>query len=187
RYDRLAASADRLVKSKVDIVVSYGATAALAASKATSTIPIVMLTGSDPVKLGLVASLSKPGGNATGVTFLSAELHGKRLEILKAVVPGIRRVGEVFNPDSATEAKSFLDHEASARAINMEAQRVEIRLQSDIERVIADLSRQKLDALVVAASTMFVANRKQMVAAIAKTRLPAIYASIEDVDAGGLI
>ena len=69
----------------------------------------------------------------------------------------------------------------------MEAQRVEIRLQSDIERVIADLSRQKLDALVVAASTMFVANRKQMVAAIAKTRLPAIYASIEDVDAGGLI
>src|SRR5204862_5710496 len=86
---------------------------------------------------GLVASLSKPGGNATGVTFLSAEPHGKRLEILKAVVSGIRRVGEVFNPDSATEAKSFLDHEASARAINMEAQRVEIRLQSDIERCTA--------------------------------------------------
>jgi len=83
RYDRLAASADRLVKSKVDIVVSYGATAALAASKATSTIPIVMLTGSDPVKLGLVASLSKPGGNATGVTNYLTDLGAKRLELLR--------------------------------------------------------------------------------------------------------
>jgi putative ABC transport system substrate-binding protein len=187
RYDRLAASAESLVKSKVDVLVSYGATAALAASKATSTIPIVVLTGSDPVKLGLVASLSKPGGNATGVTFLSGELHGKRLEILRAVVPGIRRVGVVFNPDSATEVKSFQDWEASARALNLEAQRVEIRLQSDIDRVIADLPRQRLDALSVAASTMFVANRKQIVAAITKIRLPAIYASVEDADAGGLV
>jgi len=187
RYDRLTASAESLVKSKVDVVVSYGATAALAASKATSTIPIVILTGSDPVKLGLVASLSRPGGNATGVTFLSAALHGKRLEILKTVVPGIRRVGEVFNPDSATEAKSFLDWEAAARALNLEAQRVEIRLQSDIDRVIAELPRQRLDALAVAASTMFVANRRQIVAAIAKTRLPAIYASVEDAEAGGLV
>ena len=187
RYDRLTASAESLVKSKVDVVVSYGATAALAASKATSTIPIVILTGSDPVKLGLVASLSRPGGNATGVTFLSAALHGKRLEILKTVVPGIRRVGEVFNPDSATEAKSFLDWEAAARALNLEAQRVEIRLQSDIDHVIAELPRQRLDALAVAASTMFVANRRQIVAAIAKTRLPAIYASVEDAEAGGLV
>ncbi len=187
RYDRLAASAESLVKSKVDVVVSYGATAALAASKATSTIPIVILTGSDPVKLGLVASLSRPGGNATGVTFLSAALHGKRLEILKTVVPGIRRIGEVFNPDSATEAKSFLDWEAAARALNLEAQRVEIRLQSDIDRVIAELPRQRLDALSVAASTMFVANRRQIVAAIARTRLPAIYASVEDAEAGGLV
>src|SRR6266567_1059060 len=187
RYDRLAASAESLVKAKVDIVVSYGTTAPLAASKATSTIPIVMVTGSDPVKVGIVASLSRPGGNVTGVTYLSAELHGKRLEILKEVVPRIRRVGIVFNPDSATEVKSFLDWEAAARALNMEAQRVEIRLQSDIDPVIAELPRQRLDALAVAASTMFVANRKQIVAAIAKTRLPAIYASVEDAEAGGLV
>jgi putative ABC transport system substrate-binding protein len=187
RYDRLAASAESLVKSRVDVAVTYGATAALAASKATSTIPIVMLTGSDPVKLGLVASLSKPGGNVTGVTFLATELHGKRLEILKAVVPRIRRIGEVFNLESATEAKNFVLWEASARALNLEVQAVEIRFQSDIDRVIADLPRQKLDALSVAASTMFVANRKQIIAAITKIRLPAIYASVEDADAGGLV
>jgi len=175
RYDRLAGSADSLVKSKVDVVVCYGATATLAASKATSTIPIVMVTGSDPVKLGVVASFSRPGGNVTGVTFLSAELHGKRLEILKEVVPRIRRVGVVFNPESATEVKSFLEWEAAARTLNMEAQRVEIRLQGDIDRVISDASRQRRDALTVAASTMFVANRKQILTAVAKTRLPAIY------------
>ena len=187
RYDRLAGSADSLVKSKVDVVVCYGATATLAASKATSTIPIVMVTGSDPVKLGVVASFSRPGGNVTGVTFLSAELHGKRLEILKEVVPRIRRVGVVFNPESATEVKSFLEWEAAARTLNMEAQRVEIRLQGDIDRVISDASRQRRDALTVAASTMFVANRKQILTAVAKTRLPAIYGSAEDADAGGLM
>jgi len=187
RYDRLAGSADSLVKSKVDVVVCYGATATLAASKATSTIPIVMVTGSDPVKLGVVASFSRPGGNVAGVTFLSAELHGKRLEILKEVVPRIRRVGVVFNPESATEVKSFLEWEAAARTLNMEAQRVEIRLQGDIDRVISDAPRQRLDALTVAASTMFVANRKQILTAVAKTRLPAIYGSAEDADAGGLM
>jgi len=187
RYDRLAGSADSLVKSKVDVVVCYGATATLAASKATSTIPIVMVTGSDPVKLGVVASFSRPGGNVAGVTFLSAELHGKRLEILKEVVPRIRRVGVVFNPESATEVKSFLEWEAAARTLNMEAQRVEIRLQGDIDRVISDASRQRRDALTVAASTMFVANRKQILTAVAKTRLPAIYGSAEDADAGGLM
>jgi putative ABC transport system substrate-binding protein len=187
RYDRLAGSADSLVKSKVDVVVCYGATATLAASKATSTIPIVTVMGSDPVQLGVVASLSKPGGNVTGVTYLSAALHGKRLEILKEVVPRTRRVGIVFNPESATEVKSFLDWEAAARTLNLEAQRVEIRLQGDIDRVISDAPRQRLDALTVAASTMFVANRKQIVTAVAKTRLPAIYASAEDANAGGLM
>jgi putative ABC transport system substrate-binding protein len=187
RYDRLAGSADSLVKSKVEVVVCYGATATLAASKATSTIPIVMVTGSDPVKLGVVASFSRPGGNVTGVTFLSAELHGKRLEILKEVVPRIRRVGVVFNPESATEVKSFLEWEAAARTLNMEAQRVEIRLQGDIDRVISDAPRQRLDALTVAASTMFVANRKQILTAVATTRLPAIYGSAEDAAAGGLM
>jgi putative ABC transport system substrate-binding protein len=93
----------------------------------------------------------------------------------------------VFNPESATEVKSFLEWEAAARTLNMEAQRVEIRLQGDIDRVISEVPRQRLDALTVAASTMFVANRKQILTAVAKTRLPAIYGSAEDTDAGGLM
>src|SRR5207253_1733685 len=98
RYDRLAEAADKLVSAKVDVIVSYGTTATLAAAKATSIIPIVMVAGGDPVKVGLVATLSKPGGNVTGITFLSLELVGKRLEILKEAVPGVRRVGVLLNP-----------------------------------------------------------------------------------------
>ena len=187
RYDRLAEAADRLVNQKVDVIVSYGTTATLAARKATSTIPIVMVTGADPVKLGLVANLAKPGGNVTGVTFVSLELIGKRLQILKEVIPGIQRIGVLFNPASATEVTNIKIWEAAARTLNMEVQRVEIRLQSEIDNVISEVGRQRVEALAVVTSTMFIANQKQIVAAIAKTRLPAVYGSSDDTDAGGLI
>ena len=187
RYDRLPEAAARLVNQKVDVIVSYGSTATLAASKATSTIPIVVVMGNDPVKMGVVASLSKPGGNVTGVTFISRELNGKRLEILKEVVPRIRRIGVLFNPASASEATSVITWEAAARTLNIEVQRVEIRVQNEIDSVIADVPRQRVGALAVLSSTMFVANRKQIVTAIAKTRLPAIYGSTDDADAGGLV
>jgi ABC-type uncharacterized transport system substrate-binding protein len=187
RYDRLAEAADKLVNQKVDIIVSYGSTATLAATKATSTIPIVMVAGGDPVKLGVVATLSKPGGNVTGVTFLSLELVGKRLQILKEAVPGIRRVGVLLNPASATESTNFAGWEAAARALNMEVQRVEIRVPTEIDSVIAGVTRQRVEALGVVTSTMFIANRKQIVTAIARSLLPAIYGSADDTDAGGLI
>jgi len=159
----------------------------LVARKATSTIPIVIVTGADPVKLGVVASLSNPGGNVTGVTFLHPQLDGKRLEILKEVVPSIRRVGVLLNPASATEAANIARWEAAAKKLNLDVQPVEIRLQSDIDRVISEVPQQKMDALGLVAGTMFVANRKQIVAAIAKTGLPAIYGSSDDTDVGGLI
>ena len=187
RYDRLPEAAERLVNKKVDVIVSYGSTATLAASKATSTIPIVVVMGNDPVKMGVVASLSKPGGNVTGVTFISRELNGKRLEILKEVVPRIRRIGVLFNPTSATEGTSVITWEAAARTLNIEVQRVEIRSQNEIDSIISDVTRQRVEALAVVSSTMFVANRKQIVTAIAKTRLPAIYGSPADTDAGGLV
>lgn len=187
RYDRLGEAAAKLVDAKVDVIVCYGTTATLAMRKATSTIPIVTVTGSDPVKLGVVASLSKPGGNVTGVTLLSGELQGKRLEILKEVLPRVRRIGVVFNPESANEVNSSLLWGPAAQKLNMEVRRVEIRFQSDIDGVIAELPRQGLDALGVAASTMFVANRRQIVTAVAKSRLPAIYNNSVFTDAGGLI
>jgi putative tryptophan/tyrosine transport system substrate-binding protein len=176
-----------LVSEKVDVIVSYGTTATLAAAKATSIIPIVMVAGGDPVKVGLVATLSKPGGNVTGVTFLSLELVGKRLEILKEAVPGVRRVGVLLNPASATESTNFGGWEAAARTLKMEVQRVEIRIPSEIDSVIAGVTRQRVEALGVVTSTMFIANRKQIVSAIARSRLPAIYGSADDTEAGGLI
>lgn len=187
RYDRLPEAAARLVNQKVDVIVSYGATATLAARGATSTIPIVMITGGDPVKLGVVATLAKPGGNVTGVTFMAPELDAKRLEILREIVPRIRRMGMLFNPESASEVAAIVRREAAARQLNIDVQRFELRLQSEIDAVISEITPKKVEALVVVPSTMFVANRKQLVAAIAKIRLPAIYASTDDTDAGGLI
>jgi putative tryptophan/tyrosine transport system substrate-binding protein len=187
RYDQLSSAADRLVRAKVDVIVCYGATATLAARKATATIPIVIVTGGDPVTLGVVTTLSKPGGNVTGVTFLAPELDGKRLELLKEVVPKMRSIGMLFNPDSASEVKAITRREVTAQKLGLEVQRVEIRSQGEIAGVIAKVAQQKVDALVVVPSTMFVANRPQIVAAIYKTRLPAIYASSDDTDAGGLI
>ena len=187
RYERLAGAAEALVDRRVDVIVAYGATAAAAAKKATSTIPIVMLTGGDPVKLGLVASLSRPGGNVTGVTFLAQDLVGKRLEILTTAVPGIRRIGVLLNPASPGEVTEFLRWETAARALNIAVERVEIRNPAEIDRVISGIPRNGVDALALMASTMFVANRSQMVAAIGYTRLPAIYTSADDIRAGGLI
>lgn len=187
RFDRLDEAADRLVKQKVDVIVSYGATATLAAHKASSVIPIVMVSGTDPVKLGLGGTLSKPGGNVTGVTFLHPEIDGKRLEVLRETVPAIRRVGVVLNPASATEALNITRWEAAAARLKLEVQPVEIRLPSDIDRVIADVAQRKVDGLAVVGGTMFVANRRQLVAAISKARLPAVYGSSDFPDVGGLI
>jgi len=187
RYDRLPEAANKLVSEKVDVIVCYGTTATLAAAKATSTVPIVMVAGGDPVKVGLVASLSKPGGNVTGVTFISLELVGKRLELLKEAIPEVRRVGVLLNPAAATESANFAGWEAAARTLKIEVQRIDIRVPSEIDSVIAGVTRHKVDALGVVTSTMFIANRKQIVSAIAKIRLPAIYGSADDIDAGGFI
>ena len=187
RYDRLPEAAAKLISEKVDVIVSYGTTATLAAAKATSIVPIVMVAGGDPVKAGLVATLSKPGGNVTGVTFLSLELVGKRLEILKETVPGVRRVGVLLNPASATESSNFAGWEAAARMLKMEVQPVEIRVPAEIDSVIAGVTLKRVQALGVVTSTMFIANRKSVVSAIARIRLPAIYGSADDTDAGGLI
>jgi putative ABC transport system substrate-binding protein len=187
RYDRLAAAADELIAQDVNVIVAYGTTATLSAAKRTSTIPIVMVTGGDPVMIGVAKTLSKPGGNVTGVTFVVQELVGKRLQMLKEVIPGIRRVGVLLNPASATESRNFSVWETAARTLSIEVQRIEIRLPGDIDSVISQVARQGVDALGVVTSTMFVANRQKIVTAIAKTRLPAVFGSADDTDAGGLL
>ena len=187
RYDALDEAARNLAAERPDLIVCYGATATTAMSKATSSIPIVAVMGADPVRLGFATTLARPGKNITGVATLSTELYGKRLEVLKAVVPGAHRVAIVYNPESPAEVRSFLLWEAAGRSLNMETGRVEIRLPSEIDGVVAALPKQGFDALGVATSTMFVANRRQLVTAITRTSLPAIYGSIEFAEAGGLI
>jgi putative ABC transport system substrate-binding protein len=187
RYDSLPEAAEQLVRQNVDVIVSYGATATLAAHRATSSVPIVMVTGADPVKVGLVASLAKPGGNVTGVTFLHPQLDAKRLELLQEAVPRIRRVGLLLNPASATEPANVPRWQAAAERLKVDVQAIEIRLQSDIDPVVDGLAQSGLDAIAVVGGTMFVANRTEIVAAIARTRLPAVFGSADYPDVGGLM
>ena len=186
-YERLEESADRLVQQKVDVIVCYGVTATLAARKATSGIPIVAITGGDLVSIGVTASLSNPAGNVTGITLLHPQLDGKRLQLLREVVPKIRRVGILLNSASATEATSFTRWREAATRLGLEVEPIDIRVKADIDPVISKISRERIEAIGVVGGSMFVANRTQIVAAIAKTRLPAIYGSSDYPEVGGLI
>ena len=187
RYQRLPDAAALMVKQGTDVIVTYGGTATLAASKATSTIPIVMVTSNDPVKLGVIASLSKPGGNVTGITFLAQDLIGKRLQILKEVAPRVRRIGVLVNPESSSEMKNIAGWQAAGRALNVDLQLVEVRTPADIDAVMASTVKKGVGAFVVLASSFFTANRERVVSAVAKARLPALYGSPDEADAGGLI
>ena len=188
QYELLPEAAGKLVRKKVDVIVCYGATAIQVASKATSTIPIVMVIGGDPVKLGVATSLSRPGGNVTGtLTTVGQELSGKRLELLKQIAPDIRHVAVILYPESAAEVRSLRSYEAAARALNLEVHPVEVRTPGDIGPVIAGVARMKVQAIAVVGSTLLTANQKEVVAAIEKIRLPAIYSNIEFAHSGGLM
>jgi putative ABC transport system substrate-binding protein len=187
RYELLPEATGKLVSQKVDVIVCYGATALQLASKATSTIPIVMVMSGDPVKLGVAASLSRPGGNVTGTSSISQELSSKRLELLKEIVPGIRHVAVILYPESAAEVRSLRSYEAAARALNLEVHPVEVHTPGDIGPVIAGIARMNVQAIAAVGSTLLTANSKQVVAVVEKIRLPAIYANIEFVHSGGLM
>jgi putative ABC transport system substrate-binding protein len=186
-YDGLAAAAGRLAREKVSVIVTYGGTASQAAHKAAPGIPIVMVSGGDPIKLGLVASLSRPGGNVTGTTFLSADLSGKRLELLREIVPRIRRLAVILYPGSSAETEALKQYEAAARALNLEARAVEIRHPGEIDAAIAGIARMDVQAIAVVGSSLFTANRKQVAAAIGRIRIPAVYVNGDFVESGGLI
>ena len=186
-YDDLPAAAGRLAREKVSVIVVYGATALLAAHKAAPGIPIVVFSGGDPVKLGLAASLSKPGGNVTGMSTVGAELSAKRLELLKEIAPRIRRLAVLLYPGSPGEVASLRTYEATARTLSLETRTVEIHNQGEIESVIAGIAKMDVQAIAVVGSTLLDANRKQVVAAIGTIHMPAIYSRGEYVESGGLI
>jgi putative ABC transport system substrate-binding protein len=178
------------VRLKVDIIVVAGAGRWIrAAMNTTKTIPIVMTGGgADPVKAGYVESLARPGGNVTGITRLSRELGGKRLELLKEVVPKIARVAVLYDPadpSSVVEVKEVLP--VAARAVGLTIQRWEVRAAADFERVFAALSKQRPDGLFVGGGGPMADNGKRIANFALKSRLPSTYRSREFVDAGGLM
>ncbi len=178
-----------LVRLKVDIIVTSGEPMTRAAKNATKTIPIAMMgPGADPVEAGLVESLARPGGNVTGITNLTRELGGKRLELLKEAVPKLARVAvlyETARPGSLREVKELLP--VAARALKLTLQPWEIRGTDDFDRVFTALNKQRPDGLRALGGPLMRANQKRIVGLALKSRLPSVYSSREAVDAGALM
>jgi len=190
KVDRASKLAAELVRLKVDIIiVGSGDQWIQAAKNATKTIPIVIMgTGSDPVRAGLVESLARPGGNVTGLTALTRQLGGKRLELLKEAVPKLTRVAVLYdpaNPPSLYEVKELLP--ADARALKLTIQPGEIRAVDDFDKVFAALNKQRPDGLYSATGGPMRAYQKRIVDFALKTHLPSVYSSREAVEAGGLM
>ena len=178
-----------LVRLKVDIIVADGSGPAAAAKNATSTIPIVMTSSTDPVGIGLVANLARPGGNVTGLSSVSGELGGKLLEILKEIIPQLTRVVIPGPPPGSSTQDLFIkETEPPARALKVRMTRVAVRGVEDYENIIRVATKERAHALVVRIPASTPAEqRKQFVELVAKHRLPAIYQATNWIDAGGLI
>jgi putative ABC transport system substrate-binding protein len=188
KYERLPALAAELVQGKVDVIVSAWSTpAALAAKRATTTIPIVFVGVGDALGVGLVQSLARPGRNVTGSTFLSEETVGKLLQLLKEVVPRASRVGVVSNPDNPVYASLLQGLEAMGRQLKLQVTRLGIHAPGDVEGVFDSARRERLDGLVVMRDFVLITYRGRIVELAAKQRLPVMYGMREFVVAGGLM
>jgi putative ABC transport system substrate-binding protein len=187
REDRLPEFAADLVRLKVDVIVALSPPAAHAAMNATKTIPIVMRSTSDPIQAGFVASLARPGGNITGVTSISTELNGKRLELLKEVIPRLSRVGVLRNPDRSAEASNFKEMEIAARSLDLRLQSLEVRGPNDFENAFRAAVKARVGALIPIRTPLINDQRKRIADLAIKSRLPAIYDDREYIDAGGLM
>jgi putative ABC transport system substrate-binding protein len=189
KRDRAPELAAELVRLKVDIiVVAGGETWIRAAKNATKTIPIVMIgQGLDPVAKGLVKSLARPGGNVTGLTNISRELGGKRLELFKEAVPKISRVAVLYDPANPSSVEVKEDLPIAARALKLTILPSEARAADDFEKVFAAMRKERPDGLVVTGGTVMRTNRKRIVGFALKSRLPSVFTNEEFVDAGGLM
>jgi putative ABC transport system substrate-binding protein len=186
--DRIPSVVAEVVQLKVDILVSPNARAILAAKQATKTIPIVMVVNTDPVASGLVDSLAHPGGNITGITRLTRDLSGKRLEVLKEVVPGISRVGVLDDADTPVQSEAFKDYEAAGRALKIQLQSLEVRGPNpDLEGAFQAAVKARLRALIATQITVLIPYPKKIAELAIKNRLPLMFESSSNVEAGGLL
>jgi putative ABC transport system substrate-binding protein len=187
QYDRLPAMAAELVRRQVAVIVAATAPPALAAKAATATIPIVFFVPDDPVKLGLVASISRPGGNATGVNFLFTELGAKQLGLLHELVPKAARLGLLVNPSNANAEAVTRDVTAAALTIGMQIDVVQASDSRGIEAAFATLVRNRADALLVGTDPFFYSRRLQLATLVTRYAIPAVYHQREYAEAGGLM
>ena len=185
-YDRLPALLADLVRRQVAVIATPGNVPSIAAKAATATIPIVFGVGNDPVKLGLVASLARPGGNATGINFFVTEVVAKRLRLLHDLVPKAVRIAVLVNPENASET-TLREVQEAAPTIGFQIQILNARTIGEIDAVFATLARERPDALFVAGDAFFLDRRVQFATLTARDRIPATYSVRELVTAGGLM
>ena len=188
RFDRLPDLAAELVRLKVDVIVAGPTQPAVVAKNATRTIPIVMVSAADPVELGLIASLARPGGNVTGLSFsVNLELFGKGLELLKEAVPKLRRVAVLSNPANPAQACAIDKVKVAARSLAIPLQLLEARGPNEFDSAFAAMAKQRVDALLVVAEGLFLRHRARLADLEAKYRLPSMHGLKENVEAGGLM
>ncbi len=187
RHDRLPDLAADLVRLKVDVIVTAATSDALAAQRATKAIPIVMVAAGNPVANGLVESLARPGGNVTGLSQMLQEVSGKRLELLKEVVPKLSRVAVLWNPNSASATLNWKENQQPARQLGIQLFSLEVRSPSELDKAFEAATNVRAGALAILPDPVISTNLERIVDFAAKSRLPSIYQSSEFADAGGLV
>jgi putative ABC transport system substrate-binding protein len=189
KTDRLPALAAELVALGVDVIVTDGGPAAIAAKQATATTPIVVGAAAiDLVRQGVIANLARPGGNVTGLVLSTgSELDGKRLELLREALPSLTRAAVVWNPRNEANRDKLASLEESAKALGIQIESIQVRDVQDMERVLAGASRSRVDAILAVADAFLWSQRERIVALVARKRLPAIYPELDFAEAGGLM
>ena len=184
---RLPSLVGELIDRNVDVIVTVGTPAAVAAKQATSIIPIVMAIVADPVGEGLVASLARPGGNVTGLANLDTELSQKRLEILKEVVPGLSRVAILWNPSNQAHKRALSESEAAAKNLGLQIQALAVGDVSAIKGAFSAINREQAGALMLLADSLFSASRLRITELARRNRLPSMFWTRSSVEVGGLL
>jgi len=187
RHDRYLDLATDLVRLKVDAIIATATADALAAQKATQTIPIVMVAAGDPVASGLAKSLARPGGNVTGLTQISVELVGKRLELLKEMVPKLSRVAVLWNPQGLLSSSGWKELQLPAQQLGVQLHSLEVRSAKDFDHAFGEATKARAGALFIAPDVLMVANLKRIADLATKNRLASIYHLSEFANVGGLV
>jgi putative ABC transport system substrate-binding protein len=187
KYERFPTLIAELIAAKVNVIVTAGTPAALAVKKATTTVPLVMVAVGDPVGTGLVPSLARPGGNLTGLSSIAPDLEGKRLDILREVVPTLSHVAMFFNSLNPFHVASMRQAHAAAQAMGIKLQEHDIRKSEDLDGAFGAIRKERPDALLILADRVFLHNRQRMMDFTEEQRLPNVNAYKELVEAGGLM